>query len=65
MRVSGVRGLLAYCGDYRCSHSVTMSGAPWPDDFRLSELDREAMNAIDQLIVWLLSLLKEMVLIPR
>jgi hypothetical protein len=38
MRVSGVRGLLIYCSDYRCSHSTTMSADRWPDDVRLSHL---------------------------
>ena len=26
MRGMGVRGLLIYCADYRCSHSVAISG---------------------------------------
>ena len=26
MRSSGVRGLLAYCADYRCSYSIKISG---------------------------------------
>ena len=25
MREMGVRGLLVYCSDYRCGHSITMS----------------------------------------
>ena len=36
MRASGVRGLLIYCADYRCSHSVEMSGDRWADDVRLT-----------------------------
>ena len=39
MRASGVRGLLVYCSDYRCSHSIAISGDPWPDDVRLSDLE--------------------------
>jgi len=39
MRVFGVRGLLIYCSDYRCSHSTTMSADRWPDDVRLSHLE--------------------------
>jgi len=27
MRANGTRGLLIYCTDYRCSHSVTLSPA--------------------------------------
>jgi hypothetical protein len=39
MRDMGVRGLLIYCSDYKCSHLITMSGDPWPDDMRLSDLE--------------------------
>jgi len=28
------------CSDYRCSHYVTASADPWPDDVRLSDLER-------------------------
>jgi hypothetical protein len=30
MREMGVRGLLIYCADYRCSHSIAISGDGWP-----------------------------------
>jgi hypothetical protein len=30
MRSSGVRGLLIYCTDYRCSHSIAISADRWP-----------------------------------
>jgi hypothetical protein len=39
MRSSGVRGLLIYCADYRCSHSIAISADQWPDDVRLSDLE--------------------------
>jgi len=26
MRAQGVRGLVVYCADYRCSHSIAVSG---------------------------------------
>ena len=39
MRRMGVRGLLAYCGDYNCAHSVTISADRWPDHVRLSDLE--------------------------
>jgi Bacterial RNA polymerase, alpha chain C terminal domain len=39
MRSSGVRGLLIYCSDYRCSHYIAISGDRWPDDVRLSDLE--------------------------
>jgi hypothetical protein len=29
MRESGVRGLLIYCSDYRCSHWTAISGDRW------------------------------------
>jgi hypothetical protein len=34
MREQGVRGLLIYCSDYRCSRSIAASGDPWPGAFR-------------------------------
>ena len=39
MRESGVRGILIYCADYHCSHSMAMSAARWPDDLRLSDIE--------------------------
>ena len=39
MRSSGVRGLLVYCADYRCSHCIAISGDRWPDDVRVSDLE--------------------------
>ena len=39
MRELGVRGLLIYCADYRCSHSIAISGDAWPDDARLSDIE--------------------------
>jgi hypothetical protein len=35
----GVRGLLVYCGDYKCAQSVTISADRWPDHVRLSDLE--------------------------
>jgi hypothetical protein len=39
MGAAGVRGLLVYCADYKCAHSVTMSADRWPDHIRLSDLE--------------------------
>jgi uncharacterized protein YijF (DUF1287 family) len=39
MRASGVRGLLIYCSDYRCSHWTAISADQWPDHVRLSNLE--------------------------
>jgi hypothetical protein len=39
MRESGVRGILIYCSDYRCSHSTATSGDRWPDHLRLSDIE--------------------------
>jgi hypothetical protein len=36
MREMGVRGILIYCTDYRCSHSIAISGDRWADGVRLS-----------------------------
>jgi len=35
----GVCGVLIYCADYRCSHSIAISGDAWPDDARLSDIE--------------------------
>jgi hypothetical protein len=36
MRDMGVRGLLIYCADYRCSHTIAISGDAWPNDTALT-----------------------------
>src|SRR5215831_15356715 len=36
MRAAGVRGVLIYCSDYRCSHSICLDADRWPDAVRLS-----------------------------
>ena len=44
MRSSGVRGLLIYCSDVKCSNWIRLSAdacAPWPDDMRLSDLEKQ------------------------
>jgi len=30
MRGMGVRGVLIYCADYRCSHSIAVNAVQWP-----------------------------------
>src|SRR3954451_217518 len=40
MREMGLRGVLEYCSDYHCSHWTAISGDPWPDDVRLSDIER-------------------------
>jgi hypothetical protein len=40
MRSSGVRGLLIYCADYRCSHYIAVTADRWGDDVRLSDIER-------------------------
>jgi hypothetical protein len=30
MRDSGVRGIVVYCSDYRCSHSMALMADHWP-----------------------------------
>ena len=39
MRGSGIRDLLIYCADYRCSHSIQMSADRWPDHVWLSNIE--------------------------
>jgi len=39
MRASGVRGVLIYCSDYRCSHYVAISADQWADGVRLSDIE--------------------------
>jgi hypothetical protein len=39
MRDMGVRGVLIYCADYQCSHSIAVSADQWPDDLRLSDIE--------------------------
>ena len=39
MREMGVRGVLVYCADYRCSHSIAVNADQWPDDLRLSDIE--------------------------
>jgi hypothetical protein len=38
-RAAGTIGILIYCADYRCSHSIEMSAERWPDDVRLSDIE--------------------------
>jgi hypothetical protein len=39
MREMGVRGILIYCADYQCSHSVALSADRWSDEVRLSDIE--------------------------
>jgi hypothetical protein len=39
MRESGMRRVLVYCGDFRCSHHTDISADQWPDEVRLSDLE--------------------------
>jgi hypothetical protein len=43
MRASGVRGLLIYCSDYKCSHSTAISGDRWPDHVRLATVRKRKL----------------------
>lgn len=35
MRAMGVRDVLVYCANYRCSHNIEMNADQWPHDVRL------------------------------
>jgi hypothetical protein len=39
VRSSGVRAVLIYCSDLRCSHCIRMNADQWPDEMRLSDLE--------------------------
>jgi hypothetical protein len=39
MRASGVRGVLIYCADYKCSLGTASTGDRWPDDVRLFDIE--------------------------
>ena len=39
LRASGVRDVLVYCCDHRCSHHITVSADQWPDHVRLSDIE--------------------------
>jgi hypothetical protein len=39
MRSMHIRGLLIYCADYKCGHSLEVSGDRWSDEVRLSDLE--------------------------
>ena len=41
MRASGVRNVLIYCADHRCSHCTTVEACAdrWPDEVRLSDIE--------------------------
>ena len=39
MRASGVRDVLIYCRDHRCSHHVETNADGWLDDVRLSDIE--------------------------
>jgi len=39
MHPAGVRGILVYCCDYSCSHSIALMADRWPDEMRLSDIE--------------------------
>jgi hypothetical protein len=39
MHEMGVRGVLVYCADNTCSHSIAISSDQWADDVRLSDIE--------------------------
>jgi hypothetical protein len=40
LRTSGVRDVLIYCRDHRCSHHITISADRWPNHVRLSDIEQ-------------------------
>jgi hypothetical protein len=39
MRELGASGVIVFCGDHRCAHSVKLSADCWPDHLRLSDIE--------------------------
>lgn len=39
MRASGVRDVVIYCRDHRCSHHLETNADGWADDVRLSDIE--------------------------
>ncbi|MDA9469642.1 hypothetical protein XH87_34440 [Bradyrhizobium sp. CCBAU 53415] len=39
MREMGLRGVLVFCADYRCSHSLRLPADRWADEVRLSDIE--------------------------
>jgi hypothetical protein len=35
----GVRGILIYCADFKCSHSTAAAAGQWPDELGLSDIE--------------------------
>ena len=38
---NGLRWLIFYCCEFKCSHSVVIDAAQWSDDIRLSDLEAQ------------------------
>ena len=41
MRASGVRDVLIYCADYKCSNWIRVNADQWSADVRLSDLENQ------------------------
>jgi len=39
IRAAGVRSVLVYCADHRCSHSTSLVADRWTDDVRQSDIE--------------------------
>jgi hypothetical protein len=39
MRAAGADGVVVYCRDYKCAHSIKLSADRWPDHMRLSDIE--------------------------
>ena len=39
MRESGANGVVVFCGDHRCTHSMILSADCWPNHLRLSDIE--------------------------
>ena len=41
MRASGIRDVLIYCADYKCSNRIRVNTDQWSADVRLSDLENQ------------------------
>jgi hypothetical protein len=45
-RRCATRGIIVYCADYTCSHSIVVNADQWPDDLPLSNIEHRFICAM-------------------
>lgn len=41
MRAAGASGVVVFCSDHKCAHSVKLDADCWPDSLRLSDIEQQ------------------------